>query len=90
MIIRANANGESIHLKRYWPMQNWEVNFSIFILILDGHPSAAIVLKQNYGSNANEVIEKVKAKLEEMKETFPPGLDYKISYDVSKFLRCFY
>src|SRR5204863_4738946 len=51
-----------------------------------GHPSASIVLKQNYGSNASDVIEKVKAKLEEMKETFPPGMDYKISYDVSKFL----
>ena len=53
---------------------------------LDGHPSASIVLKQNYGSNASDVIERVKEKLEEMKESFPPGLDYKISYDVSKFL----
>jgi HAE1 family hydrophobic/amphiphilic exporter-1 len=44
------------------------------------------VLKQNYGSNATKVIEEVKAKLEEMKATFPPGVDYKISYDVSQFL----
>ena len=53
---------------------------------LDGHPSAAIVLKQNYGSNASDVIKEVKAKLVEMKATFPPGMDYKISYDVSQFL----
>jgi HAE1 family hydrophobic/amphiphilic exporter-1 len=53
---------------------------------LDGHASSAIVLKQNYGSNASDVIEEVKDKLEEMKKAFPPGLDYKISYDVSKFL----
>lgn len=53
---------------------------------LDGKPSAAIVLKQSFGSNATEVIESVKDKLKEMKESFPDGVDYKISYDVSKFL----
>jgi HAE1 family hydrophobic/amphiphilic exporter-1 len=53
---------------------------------LDGHPSAAIVLKQNYGSNASDVIAEVKSKLKEMKANFPPGMDYKISYDVSQFL----
>lgn len=85
VIIRANANGESIHLRDIGRAELGSEFFDIYSN-LDGHPSASIVLKQNYGSNANEVIEQVKAKLEEMKETFPPGLDYKISYDVSKFL----
>lgn len=85
VIIRANANGESVRLKDIGRAELGSEFFDIYSN-LDGHPSASIVLKQNYGSNANEVIEKVKAKLEEMKETFPPGLDYKISYDVSKFL----
>ncbi len=53
---------------------------------MNGHPSAALVLKQTYGSNASEVIEKVKVKLEELKKTFPPGMDYEVSYDVSNFL----
>lgn len=85
VIIRANSNGESIHLRDIGRAELGSEFFDIYSN-LDGHPSASIVLKQNYGSNANEVIEQVKAKLEEMKETFPPGLDYKISYDVSKFL----
>lgn len=85
IIIRANSNGESIKLKDIGRAELGSEFFDIYSN-LDGHPSASIVLKQNYGSNANEVIEQVKAKLEEMKETFPPGLDYKISYDVSKFL----
>ncbi|ANW97117.1 multidrug transporter AcrB [Wenyingzhuangia fucanilytica] len=85
VILRANAEGESIHLK---DVANIELGSEFFDIYsnLDGHPSAAIVLKQNYGSNASDVIESVKEKLEEMKATFPPGLDYKISYDVSKFL----
>jgi HAE1 family hydrophobic/amphiphilic exporter-1 len=54
---------------------------------VDGHPAAAIVLKQNPGSNAQAVIEEVKKELEQIKkETFPPGMDYQFAYDVSKFL----
>ncbi|MFP9112353.1 efflux RND transporter permease subunit [Flavobacterium sp. RHBU_3] len=85
VIIRANANGEAIKLK---DIGRAELNAEFFDIYsdLDGHPSASIVLKQNYGSNANEVIERVKVKLEEMKKSFPPGVNYKISYDVSKFL----
>src|SRR5690606_24347942 len=53
----------------------------------NNQPSAAIVLKQRPGSNASEVIQRVKDRLEELKvKTFPPGMDYTISYDVSRFL----
>ncbi|MFP9118658.1 efflux RND transporter permease subunit [Flavobacterium sp. RNTU_13] len=85
VIIRANADGEAIRLKDIGRAELGSEFFDIYSN-LDGHASASIVLKQNYGSNANEVIERVKDKLAEMKESFPPGLDYKISYDVSKFL----
>ncbi len=85
VIIRANADGEAIRLKDIGRAELGSEFFDIYSN-LDGHASASIVLKQNYGSNANEVIERVKEKLAEMKESFPPGLDYKISYDVSKFL----
>jgi hydrophobic/amphiphilic exporter-1 (mainly G- bacteria), HAE1 family len=85
IIIRANAEGESIHLKDIAKVELGSEFFDIYSN-LDGHASAAIVLKQNYGSNASDVIEEVKEKLEEMKASFPPGMDYKISYDVSQFL----
>lgn len=85
IIIRANADGESIHLGDLATVELGSEFFDIYSN-LDGHPSAAIVLKQNYGSNASEVIKKVKVLLTEMKADFPPGVDYKISYDVSQFL----
>jgi HAE1 family hydrophobic/amphiphilic exporter-1 len=53
---------------------------------VDGHPAASIVLKQAPDSNAAEVIEEVKTTLEELKKSFPPGMDYEIAYDVSKFV----
>ncbi|WP_304132872.1 efflux RND transporter permease subunit [Mesonia mobilis] len=85
IIIRANADGESLHLKDIGRVELGSEFFDIYSN-LDGHPSAAIVLKQSYGSNASDVIDEVKAKLEDMQEDFPPGMDYKLSYDVSQFL----
>lgn len=85
VIIRANAEGEMIKLKDIARTELGSEFFDIYSN-LDGHPSAAIVLKQNYGSNASDVIAEVKAKLQELEANFPPGIDYKISYDVSQFL----
>lgn len=85
IIVRANSEGESIRLKDIARIELGSEFFDIYSN-LDGKPSAAIVLKQNYGSNASEVIEDVKEKLAELEENFPPGVHFKISYDVSKFL----
>ncbi len=86
VIIRANPDGEILHLKDIADVELGSEFYDIYSH-LDDHPSAAITLKQTYGSNASVVIEEVKAKLDELKaNTFPPGMDYKISYDVSSFL----
>ncbi|PRP96114.1 efflux RND transporter permease subunit [Enhygromyxa salina] len=53
---------------------------------VDGYPAASVVLKQAPGSNAAEVIDEVKTTLEELKQSFPPGMDYEIAYDVSRFV----
>jgi HAE1 family hydrophobic/amphiphilic exporter-1 len=54
---------------------------------INGHPAASIILKQAPGSNAAVVIEEIKKELEQIKkESFPPGMDYELAYDVSHFL----
>ncbi|NDA63599.1 MAG: efflux RND transporter permease subunit, partial [Chitinophagia bacterium] len=85
VIIKSNPKGENLRLKDIASVALGSEYYDIYSS-MNGHPSAALVLKQTYGSNASEVIEKVKEKLEELKETFPPGMDYEISYDVSNFL----
>ncbi len=53
----------------------------------NGQPSAAIMLKQRPGSNAKQVIDNIKTTMAEIKaNSFPPGMDYTLSYDVSEFL----
>lgn len=86
VILRSSADGEILRLK---DVANVEFGSSMYDIYsnLNGKPSAAIVLKQSYGSNASQVIKDVKAKLAEIKSSsFPKGMDYEISYDVSKFL----
>lgn len=85
IIIRANSEGELIKLKDIADVELGSEFFDIYS-DLDGKPSASIILKQNFGSNGNDVIKEVKEKLKELKKDLPPGVDYKISYDVSNFL----
>ncbi len=86
VIIKANPEGEILHLKDIADVELGSEFYDIYSN-LNGLPSAAIVLKQTYGSNASEVIKNIKAKLDEIKaSSFPPGMDYEISYDVSGFL----
>jgi HAE1 family hydrophobic/amphiphilic exporter-1 len=85
IIIRATPDGEILKLK---DIAQVEVG-SEFVDIYsnkDGFPAASMILKQSPGSNATQVIKEVKEKLEELKKDFPPGMDYEINYDVSKFV----
>ncbi|HSC52877.1 MAG TPA: efflux RND transporter permease subunit [Phnomibacter sp.] len=86
VILRSNSNGEILHLKDVADIEFGSSMYDIYST-LNGRSSAAIVLKQSYGSNASQVIKDVKAKMKEIKaNTFPKGVDYEISYDVSRFL----
>ena len=44
------------------------------------------LMQQIAGSNANEIAKQVKAELEEQQKLMPPGMYYKINYDVTEFL----
>ncbi|MCA9170728.1 MAG: efflux RND transporter permease subunit, partial [Planctomycetales bacterium] len=86
IILRANSEGQILRLRDVAEVTLGSSFYDLYSDI-DGLPAAAIVLKQTPGSNATEVIEKVKEKVEAIKESsFPPGMDYAITYDVSKFL----
>lgn len=86
VILRSNPNGEILHLKDVADVEFGSAMYDIYSN-LNNKPSAAIVLKQSYGSNASQVIKDVKAKLKEIKgSSFPKGMEYDISYDVSNFL----
>ncbi len=86
IILRASPNGQTIRVK---DVANVEFGSTFYDMYtnLNGKPAASIVIKQSYGSNASAVIANIKKRMSEIKaSTFPKGMDYEISYDVSKFL----
>lgn len=84
--IRANPDGTILKLKDISKIELGSMSYGM-VSKTDGKPSASIMLKQRPGSNASEVIASVKEKMAELKGTsFPPGMNYNIAYDVSRFL----
>ncbi|HEY3788274.1 MAG TPA: efflux RND transporter permease subunit, partial [Urbifossiella sp.] len=53
----------------------------------DGQPSVGLGLYQLPGTNALEVGDSVRAKMEDLKLSFPDGVDYRIAYDTTTFVR---
>lgn len=84
--VRANADGTILKLKDISNVEFGAMSYGM-VSKTDGKPSASIMIKQRPGSNASDVIASIKSKMAELKQTsFPPGMDYNIAYDVSRFL----
>ncbi|MBW1991104.1 MAG: efflux RND transporter permease subunit, partial [Deltaproteobacteria bacterium] len=52
-----------------------------------GQPSTTMIIYQLPGANALEVANKIRAFMKEAKKRFPPGLEYEISYDNTRFVQ---
>jgi HAE1 family hydrophobic/amphiphilic exporter-1 len=84
--IKSTEDGQILKIKDVADVEFGTTYFDVEAK-LNGKPCASIMLKQLPGSNASEVIKQVKLKMEELKENnFLSGMDYTISYDVSRFL----
>jgi HAE1 family hydrophobic/amphiphilic exporter-1 len=86
IILKAKSAGEFVRLKDVADIEFGSSMYDIYST-LNGKPSAAITVKQSYGSNASDVIKNVKTLMADLEKTnFPKGMHYDISYDVSRFL----
>ncbi len=86
IVLKASPDGQILRVKDVADVEFGSTYYDLYSK-LNGKPAASIMVKQSYGSDATEVIANIKKKMEEIKATsFPKGMDYEISYDVSKFL----
>ena len=86
LVVKNDENGNIIRLKDVAKIEFDSQDYDV-LSKENGKPSGAIMIKQRPGSNAREVISNIKAKMKEIKSSsFPPGMDYSVSYDVSMFL----
>jgi len=54
---------------------------------LDADPAVALAIFQLAGSNALATADKIKATMDELSKTFPPGLQYTIVYNPTEFIQ---
>ena len=86
IVLKAMPDGSLLKLKDVATIEFDSEDYNM-ISMTDGRPSASIMIKQRPGSNASEVIQNIKTRMAEIKEnSFAPGMDYNIAYDVSRFL----
>ena len=86
IVLKSSFNGQILRIKDVADVEFGSTYYDLYSK-LNGKPAASIMIKQSYGSNASAVISNIKQKMEEIKaSSFSKGMDYEISYDVSKFL----
>ena len=85
IIIKSDTNGQTLKLKDVAKIELGGEGYSVSMKN-NGIPSIMTMVQQVAGSNANEIAKQVKAELEEQSKLFPPGMYYKINYDVTEFL----
>ena len=85
IVVKSNSDGQMVRLKDVADIHLGSEVYDIYST-LNGRPSAAVTLKQAYGSNARDVITQVKKTMERLKKDMPKGMHYEISYDISRFL----
>jgi len=86
IIVRAAKDGQ---ITRVRDVGRVELGSSTYALrsLLDNKPAAALPISQRPGSNALETSQQVRETMERLKKSFPEGVDYKIVYDPTVFVR---
>jgi multidrug efflux pump subunit AcrB len=85
MILKTDARGRIVRLSDVANIelgaQSYDQNCT-----LDGRPSVALSVYQLPGSNALQTAQRVRNKMEELKNRFPEGIAYDIVYDTTPFI----
>jgi multidrug efflux pump len=86
IIIKTAPDGAVTRLK---DVARIELGASQYALrsLLDNKPAVAIGIFQAPGSNTIQVSDNVRAAMEQLKASFPKGMDYSIVYDPTTFVR---
>ncbi len=86
IIVRAAKDGQ---ITRIRDLGRVELGSSTYALrsLLDNKPAAALPISQRPGSNALQTSQQVRETMERLKKAFPEGVDYKIVYDPTVFVR---
>jgi multidrug efflux pump len=86
VVLRVGASGAITRLKDVARVELGANSYALRSL-LDNKQAAAIAIFQRSGSNAIQISNDVRARMAELQRTFPEGMEYKIVYDPTVFVR---
>src|SRR5271163_4689942 len=86
IVVRANpVDGSVVRLSDVAPIELGALQYSSSAFFGD-KPSVGVAVFQSPGSNALEVQQGVKVKMEELSKRFPKGIEYAMHYDTTRFV----
>src|SRR5262249_49037286 len=86
IILRAEPDGSLLRLRDVGRVELGAQDYKSFSR-LTRQPAAVIIVYLSPGANAVDTANRVTAFLDEARKSFPAGIDYKIGYDATKFVR---
>ena len=86
IVLKTGGQGDVVHLRDVARIELGSRDYSSKTY-MDGYNAVSLRVFQLPGSNAIETADAVYARLAQLKERFPPGIDYRINYDTTKFVR---
>ena len=85
IIISSDQSGQTLKLKDVAKIELGGLQYSVSMKN-NNKPSVMGMVQQIASSNATQIASEVKKELENQAKNFPPGMVYKINYDVTEFL----
>ena len=82
IILRSESEGKMLRLKDVARIDLGSASYSV-VSQLRGHPTAAIAIYQQPGSNSLDVSKGVKEKMKELAQNFPSGIEYNVTLDTT-------
>jgi hydrophobe/amphiphile efflux-1 (HAE1) family protein len=86
IIVKTGDAGQVVRLRDVARVELGSDNYALRAM-LNGRTAVAIPIFQRPGSNAIAISDAVRAKMAELKKSFPQGIDYDVAYDPTVFVR---
>lgn len=86
IILKSNPDGSVVRLSDVAKVEIGSDSYS-GTTFYNGHPSAGMVLELTAGANAVGTERRVKEKLDQLSRFFPPGLEARVAFDTTPFVR---
>jgi hydrophobe/amphiphile efflux-1 (HAE1) family protein len=86
IVVKVGSDGRITRLKEIGRVELGGADYNTTV-DYDGHPTVGLAVFQLPGTNAIDTANVIYAKMKELKQRFPPGMDYAIAHDTTPFVR---